>query len=107
MSIKASLPHSVAPPIFEGDTLIQLFQTVEQAERASPSPVASGAGVGEKSAPRDYFRCTELPPQSELHCINIDCQRKARLLIDARDEDVKPFCEPCAYVEFAHWMVGV
>lgn len=106
MSIKANLAPSIEPPIFQGDLLETLFRTVEKAEGASPSP-SGGSGVVIKPEPRDYFRCTTLPESSELHCINVDCQRKARLLIDARDEDVKPYCGPCSYVEFAHWMVGV
>jgi hypothetical protein len=106
MSIKASLSPSIEPPIFQGDLLETLFRTVEKSEGASPSP-SRGSGVTIKPEPRDYFRLSVLPPESIIHCSNVDCQRKARVLIDARDEDVLPFCSPCAYVSHAMWMAGV
>lgn len=107
MSVKAALPpNALEVPIFQGDLLDSLISTVERAEGASPRP-GSERLVLHDAQGRDYVRFTRLPADLDLHCSNVDCQRKAVLLRDARDEDVLRFCLACAYVEFAQWMVGV
>ncbi len=112
MSIKASLRplHGAfvvgeVPQQYSGNLIESLVSTVEGAGAAILAK--SGTVIPLKPNARDYIRLTVLPPETEIHCSNVDCERTARVLADSRDQDVLPFCKDCAYVEFSHWMVGV
>jgi hypothetical protein len=107
MSLKASLPPDVIQP-YSGALIDSLLETVEKADGASAAMRAkSGAFLVHKQDGRNYLRLTELPPHVEIHCSTADCSNQARLLIDARDQEVLPYCRACAHVEFSMWMVGV
>ncbi|MCU1338801.1 MAG: hypothetical protein JWO19_4382 [Bryobacterales bacterium] len=109
MSIKSSAAITpldpVGPcPIFEGNLVDSVTETVEAAE------VRNGLKrptIIHKPDGRNYFRLTELPAQAEIHCSTVDCDNQAKLLLDSRDAEVLPYCRACAHVEFAMWMVGV
>ena len=130
MSIKASLPEAplksayctrglhlvqaVCPdafgvpcsPPYSGNLVESLVEIAERVGADRPGK-QNRVHVLKPELVRDYLRLTVIPPETELHCSNVDCERTARVLIDARDQDVLAFCKDCAYVEFSHWMVGV
>jgi hypothetical protein len=120
MSVEASPPlngfveirdlPALPPERYQGNLIASLVETVEQVSPGTGSATSnlrSGPALVHKHDGRNYFRVTELPQEAEIHCSTVDCEHKARLLIDARDCEVLPYCAPCAYVEFAMWMVGV
>jgi hypothetical protein len=107
MSIKATLPPDVPTPL-DGYLIQSLEDVVSATQGAGTAIPARTAKIHAlKPNERDYLRFTVLPPETDIHCSNVDCERVARLLADSRDQDVLPFCKDCAYVEFSHWMVGV
>jgi hypothetical protein len=121
MSVKASSPlHGVfvvvdPPPLppppperYQGNLIASLVDTVERTGTPAADPnLRSGPALVNKQDGRNYFRLTQLPSEVEIHCSTVDCDNTARLLIDARDAEVLPYCRACAHVEFAMWMVGV
>ncbi len=72
MSVKASLP-----PLHSGHLIDSLVETVDGA--AAAMRAQSGPTLILKQDGRNYLRLTELPPQAELHCSNVDCHNAARL----------------------------
>ena len=104
MSVKASLPEQ-----YSGDLVTSLINAVEQAQGSSSetSEKPKKPALIHKQDGRNYLRLTEIPQHAELQCATSDCGNRARLLVDSRDCEVLAYCEKCAHVEFAMWMVGV
>jgi len=97
MSVKASLPPLHGAFVvgdgteYSGHLIDSLVETVDGA--AAAIRAKSGTVIPLKPNARDYIRLTVLPPETEIHCSNVDCERTARVLADSRDQDVLPFCK--------------
>ncbi|SRR6266496_3657977 len=118
MSVKASAPpplhgvfviQEVPPPErYQGNLIASLEATVENvAGLQTADRTRSGPTLVHKQDGRNYLRLTEVPPEAEIHCSTVDCDNRARLLIDARDAEVLAFCKDCAWVEFALWAASI
>jgi hypothetical protein len=96
------------PERYQGNLISSLLEQTSETLAAGKSALRSGPALVHKpESGRNYFRLTQLPAEAEIHCNSVDCENSAKLLIDARDCEVLPYCRACAHVEFAMWMVGV